>query len=271
MHLLPAQTLSGENRVHHADLFTLCNALPDASVDLVLFDPPYGTIACEWDVIIPLEPMWAVFRRILKPLGAVVVTASDPFASLLIVSNLDWFKYRTIWKKTRGSGFINAKNRPISIHEDICVFSPGTIANLSPRRMTYNPQGLVYAPYHKKRNKPMTAKAGGYLGTRPSHVSEYDVEYTNYPTSVIEFANPNDNNEHPTQKPLDLFEYLVRTYSNPGDLVVDPTCGSGTTAIAARNTQRRFICGDKEWDYVQIARRRLAEPWTPPLFAEDAS
>lgn len=258
-----------KNRVICTDLLTLCGALPSQSVDMILCDLPYGTTACAWDSIIPLEPMWVQFKRVIKPRGAIVLTASDPFSALLKTSNLEWFKYTTIWKKTRGSGFINAKNQPISSHEDIIIFSPGTVANCSTKRMTYNPQGIVYAPYHKKRLKPMTAKPNGFLGSRPSHVAEYDVEYINYPTSVVEFANPNNDNLHPTQKPVALFEYLIRTYTQAGELVLDPCIGSGTTAIAARQTGRQFIGGDLTSEYARLANRRLNKPYTPPLFLED--
>lgn len=273
--LLPAET-SGNliGQVHLADCLDLCERVYRAGVrvDMILADLPYGTTACAWDTIIPFEPMWKAFKRIIKPRGAIVLTATDPFSATLKVSNLEWFKYTMVWKKTRGSGFINAKNQPISIHEDICVFSPGTVANCSPRLMTYNPQGLIYAPYHKKRLKPMTAKAGGFLGQRPSHVSEYDVEYINYPTSVIEFANPNNDNDHPTQKPVALFQYLIRTYTEVGQVVFDPTCGSGTTGLAATIEKRRFICGDSDPGYVDVARNRLrmhnGDVSDLPLFAQ---
>lgn len=250
-----------QNRVHHIEALELLNLLPDQSIDAIITDLPYGTTACAWDEVIPFAPMWEGVKRVLKPRGVFVTTASQPFTSALVMSNPEWFKYSWVWKKTRGSGFINAKNRPISIHEDVLVFSPGTIANGSDNRMTYNPQGIIYAPYHKKRLKPMTAKKGGFLGQRPSHVAEYDVEYVNYPTSVLEFPNPNDDNDHATQKPVALYRYLVRTYTRPGDLVLDFCSGSGTTGEAARAEERRYILGEKQAHYVNVSRDRLRMPF----------
>lgn len=230
-----------------------------SSVDAIIADLPYGTTACKWDTVIPFEPLWEQYKRIIKPRGAVVLFGSQPFTSALVMSNLGWFKYCWVWEKTRGSGFINCKNRPTSKHEDLCVFSPGTIANCSPRRMTYNPQGLIHSPYHKKRNKPMTAKKGGFLGTRPSHVSEYDVEYINYPSSVLEVSNPNSGLVHPTQKPTALLSYLIRTYTNEGETVLDNTMGSGTTGVACVETARNFIGIELDKKYFQIAKKRIKQ------------
>lgn len=245
--------------LYEGDCLEIMPTLPDKSIDMILCDLPYGTTACKWDTVIPFEPLWKEYKRLTKDNGAIVLTASQPFTTNLIASNMDDFKYCSVWKKTRGSGFINAKNKPISIHEDIVIFSQGTTANCSNRRMTYNPQGIVYAPYHKKRLKPMTAKEGGFLGTRPSHVSEYDVEFINYPTSVIEVPNPNGGLTHPTQKPVALFEYLIKTYTNEGDTVLDNCAGSGTTGIACLNTNRRYILIEKDAGYCEIIRKRLAE------------
>lgn len=250
------------------DCLEILPTLAAQSVDAIITDLPYGTTACKWDEVIPFAPMWEQVKRVLKPRGAFVTTASQPFTSRLINSNLEWFKHEWVWLKTRGSGFINCKNRPIAIHENICVFSPGTTANCSPRQITYNPQGLIYAPYHKKRLKPMTAKADGFLGYRPSHVSEYDVEFINYPNSVIEIGNPNDANDHPTQKPVALYEYLIRTYTNEGDTVLDFTMGSGTTGVAAINTGRHFIGIELDANYFAIAQRRIEDAQAQPLLLE---
>ena len=232
--------------------------------DAIITDLPYGTTACKWDSVIPFEPLWAQVKRLLAKRGAFVTTASQPFTSALIMSNLAWFKYCWVWKKTRGSGFINCKNRPISIHEDIAVFSPGTVANCSQGNMAYNPQGLEYAPYHKKRRKPMTAKKGGFLGARPSHVAEYDVEFINYPKSVIELGNPNSDLAHPTQKPVALYEYLIRTYTNAGDTVLDLCMGSGTTGVACVQTGRHFVGIEIDTDYFEIAVKRIGDALKQP-------
>jgi site-specific DNA-methyltransferase (adenine-specific) len=244
--------------LRQGDCLDIMPGLEADSVDMVLTDPPYGTTACKWDSVIPLEPMWDCIKHVVRDRAAIVMTASQPFTTALISSNMKWFKYEWVWIKTRGSGFINCKNRPISIHENIIVFSNGTIANCSKRLMKYNPQGLKYTPYHKKRLKPMTAKLNGFLGTRPSHVAEYEVENTNYPKSAITFPNPNNDNLHPTQKPVTLMEYLIRTYTNKGDTVLDFTMGSGTTGVACVNTGRSFIGIEKEPEYFEIAKARIA-------------
>ena len=247
--------------LRQGDCLDVMSRIPSGIVDMILCDLPYGTTACKWDTVIPFEPLWEQYKRVIKKSGAIVLTASQPFTTALIYSNMAAFKYCCIWEKTRGSGFINAKNKPIAIHEDICVFSEGTTANCSPRRMNYFPQGLVYAPYHKKRNKPMTAKVGGFLGTRPSHVSEYDVEYTNYPTSVIKISNPNKGLTHPTQKPVALMEYLIRTYTDANEVVMDNCMGSGTTGVACANTGRKFIGIEKDPGYFETAKKRIEDAY----------
>lgn len=256
--------------VHHCDLFALCGVLPDQSVDMILADLPYGTTACEWDTVIPFEPLWVAFKRVIKPRGAIVLTASQPFTSRLVMSNLAMFKYSWVWKKTKPSDHIRSKLKPLSAHEDVLIFSPGTIANCSNNLMAYYPQGT--RPTSKRHYRPDICKAGTTLGyQRPSWKNEWIVETENYPQTVIEFANPNNYGDHPTQKPVALFDYLIRTYTRPGEVVLDPVCGSGTTAIAARNTGRHFICGDILAKYVDAARERLAQPYTPPLFAAPPS
>lgn len=249
--------------IYNGDCLEVMPSLEPQSVDCIIADMPYGTTECAWDAIIPLAPMWEQVKRVIKPLGAIVLFASQPFTTVLIASNMEQFKYTWVWKKSLGANFMNAKNRPIPIHEDICVFSPGTVANRSPRRMTYNPQGLIHRPHHKKRLAPATAKAGGFIRQRPSHVAAYDVEYINYPKSVIQFANPNHDNVHRTQKPLPLLEYLVLTYSNPGDLVLDFTMGSGTTLEAAKILGRRAIGIDIDPAWCDEAANRLIQDVLP--------
>jgi site-specific DNA-methyltransferase (adenine-specific) len=229
------------------------------SIDAVIADPPYGTTACSWDSVIPLEAMWKELRRVLKPQGAVVFTASQPFTTTLIGSNREWYKYNWVWEKSRPSGHINAKNRPLKKHEDVCVFSSGTTANRSPRLMVYNPQGLVYSPYRFKRNATFSCKGNHYIGSRPSHKTEYDVEWKNYPGSIIKFSNPNNELTHPTQKPVALMEYLVRTYSNEGDTVLDFCMGSGTTGVAAIRADRNFVGVEVDPGYCAIAKERIAK------------
>jgi site-specific DNA-methyltransferase (adenine-specific) len=231
---------------------------------MILCDLPYGMTACAWDSVIPLEALWAHYRRIVKSRGAIVLAAVQPFTTTLIASNREWFKYVWAWKKTRPSDAMNAKNKPMRLHEDIIVFSPGTTANKSSRRMVYNPQGLVYKPTRHFRPNP-TFKAGGVVGTRPSHITHttgFVREYEHYPSSVLEFPNPNNDSLHPTQKPVALFAYLVRTYTNPGDLVLDNCIGSGTTAVACMQEGRRCLGIEKDPTFYAQACERVA---TTPL------
>lgn len=270
MKLLPATATGAAyvgawalNSVNHVDALTLLAGLPSASVDMFATDLPYNVLSLSWDVIIPFEPMWKEVMRTIKPRGAFVTTASQPFTTVLNASNLAMFKYSWVWVKNRPSDKFNAKNKPMDCYEDISVFSMGTTANGSPNKMNYYPQELV------KSGKTVRGKTGQrHHGTRPSHKEEYVLEWTNYPRNVLYFPKDDAETEHPTQKPLALYDYLIRTYTQPGDLVVDFCCGSGTTALAARNLNRAFVAGDITPAYVDVARKRLALPFTPPLFTE---
>lgn len=241
--------------LRHGDCLEMMKLIPDGSVDMVLCDLPYGTTACAWDAVIPFEQLWAEYRRVLKPNGAVALTCSHPFTAVLAVSNLDWLKYGLIWEKTRATGHVHAKNKPMKKHEDILVFSPGTTvhASQSSTRMTYNPQGLV------KKEKPTIRKNGGatdaVMGARPSHKDVLQ-EYENYPTSILQFASEGST-VHPTQKPVALMEYLIRTYTNEGELVLDNCMGSGTTGVACANTGRNFIGMEMDAGYFEIAKNRI--------------
>jgi len=259
--------LSERNTIHHCDIFELCAAQGDGSVDMILCDLPYGTTdlkngktgVTSWDNIIPILPMFEAFRRILSRIGTIVLTATEPFASQLRMSALDLYKYDWIWEKTRGTSIMHAKNRPNNIFENVLVFSKGAINHegKTNRRMTYNPQMVEGKPY--KVSVDPVKRIGTYVGIRPSHVKYTRInEGERYPTSIIKINNDNSDNIHPTQKPLELFSYLIKTYSKEGDLILDPTCGSGTTAHAAWKTGRDFICGDITQEYVELARQRLA-------------
>lgn len=239
-------------KLYQGDCLELMSQIPDGSVDMVLCDLPYGTTSCKWDSVIPFEPLWAHYKRLIKPRGAIVLTASQPFTTALIGSNLDWFKYCWVWEKSAGSGFMNAKNAPVKRHEDVCVFSPGTTANKSERRMSYYPQGL--RPTSRLR-KPHTVE-DDTIGTRPSRSKEYVQEFEGYPTSVQSFKN-DASKHHPTQKPVALMEYLIRTYTNEGETVLDNTMGSGTTGVACMNTERRFIGIEQDVKYFETARDRI--------------
>lgn len=232
--------------------------IEDGSVDLILCDLPYGTTACAWDAIIPLDRLWRHYRRILKGNGAVVLCAGQPFTSTLICSNLDWFKYSWVWHKSRALGFTNAKNKPMNKHEDVVVFSPGTCANRSERRMLYNPQGLVAYGKTVSGIKACAADSepGGHRFGRPSHKAERVQEFTNYPNSILQIPNEGST-VHPTQKPLALMEYMVLTYTNLGDTVLDNCMGSGTTGVACKNTGRNFFGIERDEKYFAIAKARI--------------
>ena len=231
--------------IHHGDCLDLMHDIPDRSVDMILCDLPYGTTACKWDTIIPFAPLWAHYERIIKPKGAIVLTAQAPFDKVLGASNLRLLKYEWIWEKEAGTGFLNAKLYPLKSHENILVFSKGT--------HTYNPQMTA--------GKPYVCKKGG--GTDNYNQDSKPVIITKneglrYPKTVLRFTRDKAK-LHPTQKPVALFEYLIRTYTNEGDTVLDNCAGSCTTAIAALNTNRRFICIEQEEKYVAIGRRRVVE------------
>lgn len=216
--------------------------IPDGSVDMTLCDLPYGTTACKWDTIIPFEPLWAAYRRVAKKNAAIVLTASQPFTSALVMSNVNDFKYCWVWLKPP-SGNLNAKKMPMAGHEDVLVFTQGKI--------DYHPQGLIHAPFTRKANS--VSKTDVY---RDQKAVDYVQEFTNYPSTKIEFIKDRGG-VHPTQKPVALMEYLILTYTNPGELVLDNTMGSGTTGVACVNTDRRFIGIERDEKYFQIARERI--------------
>jgi site-specific DNA-methyltransferase (adenine-specific) len=263
------------------------NKIADGSVDLILCDLPYGTTDRKgtenkggnrllgWDNVIPLDKLWEQYRRILKPLGTVVLTADQPFTSQLILSNLEWFKYEWIWKKKKTTGFLLANYRPMKETEDIVVFSPGgaAAASRNGKNMTYNPQGLIEKNVKKKNN----AKRLGNFLHNPEHMgknnkllheSEYEQKYTNYPSEIIEFGLDKDA-IHPTQKPVALMEYLIRTYSNEGETVLDNCMGSGTTGVAAMNCGRNFIGIEMDQKYYQAAKERIESAVPPEELAQD--
>jgi site-specific DNA-methyltransferase (adenine-specific) len=224
----------------HGDCLELMRDIPDGSVDMILCDLPYGTTSCKWDSVIPFEPLWAEYRRICKSNAAIVLTASQPFTSSLVMSNSAWFRYEWIWQKKRPVGHLNARRRPMLSHESILVFSEN-----APR---YAPQGLV--PYGKVNRRTTSGDNYGAAG-----ISNF-AEFTNYPRTVVEFDH-DSNKLHPTQKPVALMEYLIRTYTNEGETVLDNCMGSGTTGVACVNTGRKFIGIEKDDKYFEVARDRI--------------
>ena len=224
--------------------------IEDGSVDLVLTDPPYGTTACKWDAVIPFEPMWAQVWQLLKPNGAAVFTASQPFTSALVMSQVDRFKYSWIWRKTKPSGFMQAKSAPLRVTEDVLVFSHASIGATAKDKLVYYPQGI------RSCNESYDYDGTGVLGRRKSRT--YSQTSTCYPYNVLEISSESTH-AHPTQKPVALMEYLIRTYTNEGETVLDFTMGSGTTGVACANTNRQFIGIERDPTYFQIAQDRIAE------------
>ena len=219
---------------------------------MVLTDPPYGTTACKWDTVIPLEPMWEQLKRVIKPNGAIVMTASQPFTSVLVSSNIINYKYNWVWDKVLSTGHLNAKIMPMKQHEDVVVFGNGIV--------TYNPQ-LVKRKEGKRVNKG-TGKVMGLndsaYGVRKSFSGEYDFRQ---PTTLLTISNANRTNRiHPTQKPVALMEYLIKTYTNEGETVLDFTMGSGTTGVACKNLNRNFIGIELDEMYFNIAQERIDVP-----------
>lgn len=238
------------------DCLELMKDIPDGSVDCVICDLSYGTTACKWDVVIPFEPLWKEYRRIIKENGAIVLFGAEPFSSNLRLSNLDWYKYDYTWVKTKASGFQNAKKQPMRKHENIMVFYQ--------KQPTFNQQHL------KELDKPIESGRKRLRNDEQHRLGvagkEHKTTHTGWQTSVLEFANPSGAGHlHPTQKPIDLIAYLIRTYSNPDDVILDNTCGSGTTAIAAIREKRHFICMEKDERYYQIACERIKKELSEPM------
>ena len=258
MNLLPATTLSGDNRIHVADLFALCDTLPAGSVDMILADLPDGTTECKWDSVIAFAPMWKQFERVIKPNGAIVLTAAQPFSSALVMSNPSLFRHEWIWKKNHASNFMNAKSMPLKVHEVVLVFSlaRGRGNQFVTDQLRYFPQGVTEI----NRTAKGKTKPSAVNHMRSKLEGHYTQTHSNYPQSVINYEI--ERGLHPTQKPVALFEYLIRTYTQAGELVFDPCVGSGTTAVACVNTGRRFICGDQSAEYVAIARERVRKAQT---------
>lgn len=237
------------NRIENGDCLEILPNIPGGSVDLILCDLPYGVTSCKWDSIISLEPLWAEYKRILKPSGAIVLTASQPFTSALVTSNPEMFKYEYTWVKSKPSGFQNAKRMPMKKHESVLVFYR--------EQPTYNQQNLV------KLEKPITSGRARLNNDIQHNLGvagnlEHKTTHTGWQDSVLNFANPSGRGHlHPTQKPVPLMEYLVKTYSNEGDLVLDNCAGSGTTAIACINTKRNYLLIEKDEKYYEIAKKRI--------------
>lgn len=248
----------------------LLKALPDCSVDLILADLPYNITPLAIDKKIDLAAVWRQFRRVLTPTGAIVCFAVQPFTTDLINEGRDWFKYSRVWEKNKATGFANAKNSPMRIHEDLLVFSPGTAiqASRSARRMTYNPQGVVSCGMKVMRPRRSIRYLGKVLGSVKARTYE---AFTNYPTSIMRYAKDRQRSRfhHPFAKPVALLEELIMTYSNVGDVVLDPTMGSGSTGVAAINTKREFVGMEQDRAFYELASERLFEAVTAKSAVND--
>ena len=239
------------NRIYNEDCLEGMKRIPDKSIDMILCDLPYGTTACKWDTIIPFEPLWEQYERVIKDNGAIVLTASQPFTTMLINSNIKLFKYCWVWEKEQGVNFLMAKKQPLKVHEDICVFYK--------KQCIYNPQMTMGIPYISGK---------GDSGEVTGKVKKIQTKNTGtrYPKSIIRFNR--ERGLHPTQKPVSLFEYLIKTYTNEGDLVLDNCMGSGTTAIACINTNRNFIGFELDKHYCEIANERIQKALAEKVVSE---
>jgi site-specific DNA-methyltransferase (adenine-specific) len=237
------------------DCLEVMQTIPNKSIDAIICDLPYGTTACKWDSVIPFEPLWAQYKRIIKDNGAIVLFGSQPFTSALVVSNIKWFKYELIWEKSMPSGMATSAFMPMKYHENIVIFYD--------KKPTYNKIMAERSEAGKVRAK--TPICGAY---KANHVNlnqqitkQYDVEKVN-PKSILKFASvPNAKGYklHPTQKPVDLIKYIVKTYTNQGDVVLDNCMGSGTTGVACKNLGRKFIGIEQNANYFEVAKKRINE------------
>ena len=232
-------------KLFNGDCLKVMPEIESGSVDMILCDPPYGTTNCKWDSIIPLEPMWEQLKRIIKPKGAIVMTASQPFTTTLIHSNMKMFKYCWYWDKHQGTGFLNAKKQPLRSIEDVVVFYK--------KQCTYNPEMRPGESYSSKySDKNLGSDCYGHA-KEVSVTKDYNGRY---PITSIKFKR-DKNKIHPTQKPVALMEYLIKTYTNEGESVLDFTMGSGTTGVACQNLKRNFIGIEMDETYFKIAQERI--------------
>lgn len=242
------------NKVINEDCLEVMKQIPDKSIDMILCDLPYGTTSCSWDTIIPFEPLWKEYERIIKDNGVIVLTASQPFTTNLIDSNRKLFKYEMVYKK-RAVGHLLSKKRPMQAHENILVFYK--------KQPTYNPQMVKRTEKELLRLGKMDCLDGRKIITeRGFNIIRKKADSYNYkyPNTIIEtIGDQLQELQHPTQKPVALFEYLIKTYTNKGDLVLDNCAGSGTTGVACKNLGRNFILIEKEKKYCEIAKQRLRQ------------
>ena len=249
------------NTFYNGDCLEEMKKIPDKSIDMVLCDLPYGTTANKWDSPIDANKLWAEYKRIIKDDGIIALFAAQPFTTHLINSNINMWRYNWIWEKEGGSNFLNVNYAPLKVTEDICIFSNATVGSLSKNKIKYNPQGII-AVNAIKQNNPNSKlrKTFGYNTTNNvlNSNKQYIQKYTNYPTNILKFNRDRDN-LHPTQKPIELLRYLIRTYTDDNATILDNTMGSGSTGVAAKKENRNFIGIEKDEVYYNIAVNRINE------------
>jgi DNA modification methylase len=237
-------------QLFNGDCLEVMKSIPDASIDAIITDPPYGTTACKWDSVIPFDLMWEQLNRIIKPNGAIVLFGSQPFTSILVTSNLKMFKYEWIWKKERPTNPLLCKKQPPKYHENILVFYK--------KQPTFNPTFIKRKEENKRNNKPREYKDNTKIDT--NKYSDMVLSGNNdliYSPNILEISM--QRGMHPTQKPVALIEYLIKTYTNENETVLDFTMGSGTTGVACKNTNRNFIGIELDKNYFEIAKKRIEE------------
>lgn len=247
------------NKIYNIDCFEFMDKLIEQGivVDAIITDPPYGTTACKWDIVIPFNEMWKRLNKLIKPSGAIVLFGSEPFSSLLRVSNIEMYKYDWKWEKPSGANFLNFKYQPSKVHEDILVFGKMATSYSKNGNMTYLPQMEIGMPYTQKSGKQKTKNANTSVRSEIKQVITKN-NGDRYPKSVQKFKLDKDK-FHPTQKPVELIEYLIKTYTNEGEVILDFTTGSGTTAVACKNTNRNFYACELDSKYVEISNKRLSQ------------
>jgi len=251
------------NSIVNADCLEAMKFIPDKSIDCIITDLPYGITQCKWDTVIPFEPLWEQYKRIIKPNGAIVLFGSQPFTSALVMSNPKWFRYEWIWDKVQPTGFLDANRKPLKLHENILVFAG--------KRTNYYPQKTVAKTLQADKtpqrvNLDHTSIYGKGSDGRSKNNSLWKESGYRYPLTIQKISNHNGclwgdtskSVKHPTQKPIALLEYLIKTYTIEGELILDNTAGSGSLAIAAINTKRNYICIEKDDHYFQVMQERIA-------------
>lgn len=246
------------NNIYLGDCLDVMKDIPDNTIDCVICDLPYGTTEADWDSVIPMDKLWAEYDRVCTSTANILLFGSEPFSTTLRMNKLDIYKYDLVWIKNKPTGFFHAQNMPLKDYELISVFSYGSMGHsnlLGKKRMTYNPQNLIKT---RKVKTNALSKMGGIYNPRPSHKDSYVTEWTNYPSMTL-FFDVDTSRIHQTAKPVDLLRYLVLTFTNENDVVLDNTCGAGSTLVACIKEKRQYIGIELNKEYYDIAEKRINE------------